>query len=310
VTYTQRVTNTGNIADTFDVAAVGNAWATAVASTVGPLAGRTGADLQVVVSVPATVTTDATDTVTITLTSRGNASKSSTSALSTQAHVVHGLALNPPAMALSGDPGALVAYTLRVTNTGNVADTFNVAAGGNAWTIAVTPILGPLAASAGADLEVNVRVPAAAVAGAKDTAGVTLTSQGDPVRSSSTMLTTTANTVYGLALEPPAMTGSGGWGAIVTYTLHLTNTGNATETLALDYVGSSWNVQLLPTINVTLTAGAGSNIIARVTIPPTATGRTSDTVSVKVMGAGLSKVSALTTQVVFHVYLPMVTKYH
>ena len=308
VTYTLRVTNTGNIADTLDVAATGNAWTTIVASTLGPLAGYTGADLQVVVSVPATVTTGATDMVEITLTSQGDPSNSSTSVLSTPAYVVHGLALKPPVRALSGDTGAQVAYTLRVTNTGNVADTFDVAAAGNAWRTTLASTVGPLAAGAGVDLSVNVSVPTAAIGGTTDRVEITLTSQGNPAQSFSSVLTTTANAVYGLTLEPPAMTGLGSLGTTVTYTLRFTNTGNTTETLALDYVGSTWNVQLLPAINVTLTAGAGSNIIARVTIPPTATGRPSDTVLVKVMGAGLSKISALTTQVVFHVYLPLVTK--
>ncbi len=308
VTCTLRVTNTGNVPDTFDVAATGNTWTTAVASMLGPLQPGVGADLSVNVSVPAAAMAGAADTARVTLTSQGDLSKSANSVLTTTANAIYGLALEPSAAVQSGDPGAHVTYTLRVTNTGNIVDTFDVAAAGNAWTTMLPSTVGLLAAGAGTNLSVDVSVPVAATSGAKDRVGITLTSQGDPARSSSSVLTTTANTVYGLALDPPAMARLGDWGTTVTYTLRFTNTGNTTETLALDYAGNTWDVQLLPATHVTLTAGAGSNIIARVMIPPAATGKLSDTVLVEVTGAGISEASTLTTRVVFHAYLPLVTK--
>jgi predicted secreted protein len=309
VTCTLRVTNTGNITDTFDVLVAGNAWTTIAASRVGPLAAGVGAPLSVSVSVPVTALAGAKDTADITLTSQGNPSRSSTSVLTTTANTVYGVVLEPSAKTRSGDPDTQVAFTLRVTNTGNITDTFDVLVAGNAWTTIAATRVGPLAAGVGVPLSVSVSVPVTALAGAKDTADITLTSQGNPSQSSTSVLTTTVNTVHGLALEPSVMTQSSQPGTNVTYTLRFTNTGNMTETFTLDYTGNTWNVQLLPAISVTLTSGAGSNFIVRVTIPPTATGKRSDTVLVKVMGAGVSRASTLTTQVIFQIYLPLVTNY-
>jgi hypothetical protein len=304
-----RVTNTGNITDTFDVSVAGNAWTTLVVSQVGPLAPNSGADLGVIVSIPVTTPSGTIDVVQVTLTSQADFSKSFTSVLTTGCNVVRDLALEPLAMAQFADPGAQVAYSLRVTNTGNITDTFDVSVAGNAWTTIAASRVGPLAAGVGAPLSVSVSVPVTALAGAKDTADITLTSQGNPSQSSTSVLTTTANTVHGLALEPSVMTQSSPPGTNVAYTLRFTNTGNMTEMFTLDYTGNTWNVQLLPVISVTLTSGAGSTFIARVTIPPTVTGKRSDTVLVKVMGAGVSRASTLTTQAIFQIYLPLVTNY-
>jgi hypothetical protein len=92
----------------------------------------------------------------------------------------------------SGDPGASVTYTLRVTNAGNVSDTFDVAASGNAWpTTPLTP-LGPLAAGASASVAVTVSIPATAVGGEADVATITVTSRGDDTRWATATLSTTA----------------------------------------------------------------------------------------------------------------------
>ncbi|MBN1889184.1 MAG: hypothetical protein JW850_14420, partial [Thermoflexales bacterium] len=71
VTYTQRVTNTGNAPDTFALATSGNAWTVDVPASVGPLAAGAGADVHVVVQVPALAADGLTDTVHITVLGTG-----------------------------------------------------------------------------------------------------------------------------------------------------------------------------------------------------------------------------------------------
>ena len=141
--------------------------------------------------------------------------------------------------------------------------------------------------------------------GTMDAVEISVTSRGDSARHSTSVLTTTANVIHRAALEPMAAAGSGEPGTTVTYTLRLTNTGNAMGTFTLGYSGNTWSVQLSPPVSVTLTAGAGSDVVVRVMIPSTVTSILSDTALVKVTGVGVSKVSALTTQAVFHVYLPV-----
>ena len=194
VNYTLRVTNTGNVADTFNVTRAGNAWTTVAPGTVGPLNPGAGQNVQVDVTVDPGAAAGANDTVDVTFTSQGDPTKAATSTLTTNANTVYGVALTvqPPGAALQGIPGETVTYTLRVTNNGNAADTFNLAPSGNVWTTTVPSPVGPLAMGATQDIDVVVTIPLTALPGDDDTATVTATSQGNPSESDSVDLTTEA----------------------------------------------------------------------------------------------------------------------
>lgn len=192
VTYTLQVRNTGNAPDTFGVAVSGNAWATTPAPTsVGPLAPGATEDVDVAVTIPADAQGGSTDMVTVTVTSQGDGSKSATASLVTVARYVFGVQVTAPTDAQSGEVGTTVTYTLRVTNTSNTAEMFDVAASG-AWTTTVASAVGPLGIGAGTDLLVTVSVPVGASDGDTDVVTMTITSQGDPTQSDGATLTTQA----------------------------------------------------------------------------------------------------------------------
>ncbi len=112
--------------------------------------------------------------------------------------VRYGLTVTPATDARSGDPGAAVTYTLQVTNTGNVSDTFDVRASGGRWTTTLNPTtVGPLVAGDSADVVVTVAIPASAARGATDATTVTVTSRGDDTVTATSILTTTVRT-YGV----------------------------------------------------------------------------------------------------------------
>ena len=104
----------------------------------------------------------------------------------------YGVTLEPPTDAQSGAPGTTVTYTLRVTNTGNCTDTFDLSPSGGAWPVDLPRSVGPLAGSAGADVEVTVDIPATAADGDDDTVIITAVSQSDGTKSAGSVLTTTA----------------------------------------------------------------------------------------------------------------------
>ena len=113
------------------------------------------------------------------------------------------------------------------------------------------------------------------------------------ILSGTAILTTTANFVPGIELDPAQAAHTGLAGETVTYTLNLTNTGNFTDTFALDYSGNLWDVQ--GPLSATLAAGSGTPLFVTVQIPPTATTGLSDTVHLTATGTGVFAFSDLTT---------------
>lgn len=98
------------------------------------------------------------------------------------------LAADPDA--LEGEAGDTVTYTVSVENTGELDDTYDIAASG-AWV--ATPSVANIAVAAGETetVDVDVEIDAAAVAGDSDVTTVTATSTGDITVSASIELTTT-----------------------------------------------------------------------------------------------------------------------
>lgn len=102
-----------------------------------------------------------------------------------------GVTLSPDST-LAAPPGEQVIHTLTITNTGESADTFTLAAAGHAWATSLAASVAGLAPSAGASLTVTVTIPPGAADQATDTVTVTATSHGDGSVADSVRLTTTA----------------------------------------------------------------------------------------------------------------------
>jgi hypothetical protein len=102
-----------------------------------------------------------------------------------------GVTLHPPAAAQSGEPGEVVSYTLTISNTGNVSDTFAIALGGHEWAVEAPTSL-TLGATESAMFAISVTVPLTAVHALSDTLTLTVTSAGDEMVSATSVLTTTA----------------------------------------------------------------------------------------------------------------------
>ena len=64
--------------------------------------------------------------------------------LVTVAHDDYGVYAAPPALAQAGALGITITYTLAVTSLGDLADSFNIAVTGQAWTTLAPATVGPL----------------------------------------------------------------------------------------------------------------------------------------------------------------------
>lgn len=308
VTYTLQVSNTDVSTHAFNVTIDNNSWPTNAATPIGPVAVHGAQSFTVIVTIPVNAPLHATDVAHIMVSTQDDGALSATTTLTTTANALPSVTLDPSTSVQSGDPGASVTYTLNLSNTDEVAHTFDVAIENNTWlTNASTPI-GPVAAHGDQPFAVTVIIPTNTRAYSTDTAYIAVSAQDGLVLSDTAILTTTANFVPGIDLAPTQLTRTDQAGEWVTYTLNLTNTGNFTDTFAMDYSGNHWGVQ--GPLSVTLTAWSGTPLFVAVQVPPTATNGLSDTVHITATGTGVFAFSDLITTAgrLYTVYLPLVRK--
>lgn len=223
--------------------------------------------------------------------------------------VSYGLALTPDADALTALPGGTVTYTLQVTNTGNVGDTYTVTVGAN-WTTDAPLAIGPLDPGAAETFDVAVTIPGDASPGDMDIANVNLTSHGDPLQTASAALTTTVLPTFGVSLTPSS-SGMGYVGEPVAYTLQLNNLGTITDTFSLAATGNVWDVTL-PFTETTLAPGEVLSLTVSISIPANAVDGATDSVTLSATSTSDPAQTAsatLTTTAFWHRnFLPVIVR--
>jgi len=135
------------------------------------------------------------------------------------------------------EPGATITYPLTVQNLGNGWDSYTMTVTSGRGTLSpdVTPALAPLSTTL-ATLTMTPSVDA--ISGTVEVATVTVTSVFSAVVDDTSTVTTTVARVRGVQMtaDESQMIGAD---AVVTYTHTLTNTGNYTESIVLDYISSA-----------------------------------------------------------------------
>ena len=219
--------------------------------------------------------------------------------------------VSPTADSSNGDPGEVVTYTLRVTNTGTLSDTFEVMVSGNAWPTQLTTDTLALNAGEGVTVTVGVTVPDGTAAGAQDDVLITVRSLSDPrtpPASANVALVTTANTFYKVTLDPATASQSVRPGQTATYLLIVTNASNVLDTITFTRTTPGWPTTL-SVYSMDIARGGWRKVWVYVTVPVTATGSLSDTAVIRATGSGNHVEVTLTTNVAWHkIFLPLVTR--
>jgi uncharacterized protein len=214
--------------------------------------------------------------------------------------------LSPSTANQSGQPGAVVTYTLQMSNTGNLTDTFALSASGNAWPAVVSPVTATLAPQQSAPLTVTVTIPNTAPGNGTDVALIRMAGLG---ASAYSQLTTQANVVRGMQLSAAPSAQNGRAGQAIFYSVWLTNTGNLSDAFTLSLGAHLWPTVVQP-ISATVAAFTTSPFTVTVTVPFTVTAGMTDTVEVTATGIGTAKAAVLNTTALeaYHVWLPLIIK--
>ena len=102
-----------------------------------------------------------------------------------------------------------------------------------------------------------------------------------------------ANAVYGFSLSPTTAVQSADPDTTVTYTLSLTNTGNAADVVSFSVAGNSWAVEL--PAPVALGVGASAQVEIAVTVPANSAGGATDNAIVTATSTGNPNATATST---------------
>ncbi|GIW03226.1 NEW3 domain-containing protein [Roseiflexus sp.] len=205
----------------------------------------------------------------------------------------------------SGAPDTVITFTHRLTNTGNVTDTytFSIAVSGGGFSADPPATVAAVPPGEGQLVPFAVRIPPAAPAGTTGVITLTATSaQGAPSQSVSDMVTVNEADNARLEVVGPAQQTvfTSGAPAVAIYTLNLFNTGNTTisYTLRLNPASltSGWTAGVAPTLTAVLppSATAPTPLTVQVSVPADVVGTQAVTVEA-LRGDGAGPVLAAET---------------
>ncbi len=264
ITYTHRLTNTGNGSDTFTLAFHSSrGWATLLDS--GPFALNAGESITVRVR----ATTPAgsgglTDVSTIQASSVLSPSVSRTVTDTTISYYVPGVVLTP-SFTFNAPAGATVEYTHWLTNTGNGQEQFDLTFDSSlGWSSLANPGPFTLDAGEGITVRVQVHVPLAS-GGLTDTAHLTATARTGGVAESVTDKTHV--TQYAGAGLTPDYTVSAPPGEDHYFIHFLSNTGNGLDTFDVNISSSLGWASLDTSTPITLAPGESTQVVVVVHVP-------------------------------------------
>lgn len=174
-----------------------------------------------------------------------------------------------PASQRTTHPNQLITHTLPFTNTG-VDTSFQFALTGATWPTELG-ITDTLAVAADETIMIPVRVKTPNTIGVTDT--FTLTAVSTPPANQIVVVTGSTTTAVSpnLSVQPNISTRSGEIGAMVNHTFTITNTGDYTDTFALELAGNLWPTTA-PSHTPSLAPNEQTAVSVQVQVTPTKQG--------------------------------------
>ena len=265
VTYELQISNDSNVTDTYSVT-LNSLWTASAQTVVGPLASGETASFDVDVTVPAGAVSGEQDLGSVDVQSVAVSDLTENVSLTTTADAVFQAAIGVDTTMIMANPGEEVTFNLTISNTGNSQDSYDVLAYGNNWSASAPALVGPVGIGGISVVSVTVTIPEGALANSSDYLNLELSSQGNGAMVGSTMLTTIADSVFGLDVTPVGIVKIGNPGDVVTYVVELTNLGNITDTFTLELETSEW-ILTMPEPIENLAPGESRSVEIEIIIP-------------------------------------------
>ena len=266
LSYEVTVTNLGNAPDTFSLSASDVlGWPLGLSQPSLSLPAFGSGSVSLTVTVPPGTPAGTSDTITVLATGTGASDFATCQAT---ASTVRGVSVSISPGYDSASPGSTLAYTVTVTNLGNVDDAFDLSASDDAgWSLGISPTSLTLPAGASDVAILSVTVPADAHGCLHDNITVVATSLGDPSVSSSATCVAHAAVVRGVSVEISPSSRSGAPGETLNFAVRVRNEGNVDDTFSLAVSDNAGWSPMLSQGSLTLAAGSEAEVTLSVTIP-------------------------------------------
>ncbi len=258
VSYTLRVTNTGNTSDSFRLTTSGDVNATISSSSFDL---NQGDSRTVTLRISGNVLAKAgVYSVKVTATSQNDSSKTAEITTTTTILPVYDIALEGVGELTTetSDASEGVSYTVKITNNGNTDDTVNITTSGD---VAVLLSSSEVSIAYGGSANVTLTISGDVLAKAGEyNVKVTATSQGDSTKTAEITTTTTILPVYSVSLagigEVTTETADASEG--VSYTVKITNNGNTDDVIDLATEGTE---ATLSQTSISLASGTSAEVM-------------------------------------------------
>ena len=194
---------------------------------------------------------------------------------------VHGVKVGISPSTQDNIPGGTLKYTVTVTNTGNVTDTYTLGKSDNAtWTLSLPSSIGPIANGSSGNVTLTVTIPSGATPCTKD--NITVTATGTGVSAENSCIAHAVAPTRSVDVSIPITSKSGLRGSTITYTVAVKNTGTVSDTYTLENTdNASWTKSLSKASVGPLAGGASENVTLSVTVPDNAPEGTRDNITVR-----------------------------
>jgi len=181
----------------------------------------------------------------------------------------------------SGMTGTTVTFTVTVSNTGNIADTYNIIArSGLGWSASTDVSSLTIPVSENRTTTLRVTIPDGATHCTRDTVTVTARSITDMVENSASCTVHAVKIIRGVSVSISPSSQVGMPDVTLSYTVTVTNTGEATDNFDLRISGGAgWSPGISPS-SLSLAVGASGTAALTVTVPSGAAEGDSTTIAV------------------------------